>query len=303
MSETVNVLSVSGGKDSTAMWLYATKELGAEVLPVFADTGHEHPLTFDYLDYLERELGPIKRVKADFTERIAHKREVVVTKWRKEGVSEDIIQQALDTLQPTGIPFLDLCLWKGRFPSTKARFCTQFLKVEVIQDQVYLPLIEAGHDVVSWQGVRAEESPARAKLPQRETGEGFEIYRPLLYWTADEVFVIHKKHGIEPNPLYKQGMKRVGCMPCINSNKGELFEIARRFPEEIERVAKWEKIVSEASKRRSATFFCTRNDWGTSIHEAVKWSKTSYGGKQYDLLKMIDFEDTPVCSSVYGLCE
>jgi len=35
-----NVLSISGGKDSTAMWIYAVKEMGVEVIPVFADTGN-----------------------------------------------------------------------------------------------------------------------------------------------------------------------------------------------------------------------------------------------------------------------
>lgn len=302
---TVNVLSISGGKDSTAMWLYAleTKPEG-NILPVFADTGHEHTLTYEYLDYLESKLGPIRRIKADFSEQIRRKREWVQTKWREEGVSDEIIQQALEVLQPTGIPFLDLCLWKGRFPSTKARFCTQFLKREPVFNQIYLPLMDEGNRVVSWQGVRAQESPVREKLPVREeTPEGFEIYRPMLKWTVQDVFEIHKRHGIDPNPLYLQGMSRVGCMPCINCQKSELYEIARRYPEEIERVAKWEKIVSKASKRASATFFCTRDDWGESIHDAVEWSKTTYGGKQYDLIKAIEFEDVPVCSSVYGLCE
>jgi hypothetical protein len=138
-----NIASISGGKDSTAMWLFA-KEEGEEVLPVFADTGHEHPIVYEYLEYLEKELGPIRKVKADFTDKIAQKREYVNTKWREEGVPDHIIKQALEVLQPTGIPFLDLCLWKGRFPSTKARFCTQFLKREVIFDQVYVPIIESG---------------------------------------------------------------------------------------------------------------------------------------------------------------
>ncbi|TPG93534.1 phosphoadenosine phosphosulfate reductase (plasmid) [Brevibacillus laterosporus] len=303
MDKTINVLSVSGGKDSTAMWLFA-RELGVEVVPVFADTGHEHEQTYEYLDYLENKLGPIKRVKPDFTEQIARKRITVVTKWRDEGIPEEIIQRALETLHPTGIPFLDLCLWKGRFPSTKARFCTQFLKVEPIEQQVFLPILAEGNNICSWQGVRAQESPARAKLSEREsTSEGFEVYRPLLHWTVEDVFAIHKKHGIEPNPLYKLGMGRVGCMPCLNCNKQELFEIARRFPKEIERVAEWERIVAKASKRGLPTFFPTANGNGDNIHEVVEWSKTAYGGKQYDLVKAIEFENVPACSSAYGLCE
>lgn len=303
MGEIVNVLSISGGKDSTAMWLYA-KELGAEVLPVFADTGHEHATTYKYVEYLEHKLGPVMRVKADFSEQIARKREYVNTKWREEGISEEIIQDAFSVLRPTGNPFLDLCIWKGRFPSAKARFCTQYLKVIPIMEQVYMPLLESGKKIVSWQGVRAQESPARAKLPEREEQpEGYQVYRPILKWTVEEVFDIHKRHGINPNPLYMQGMGRVGCMPCINCGKQELFEIARRFPEEIDRVREWERIVKLVSKRGGATFFPTANGQGEGIDDLVEWSKTTYGGKQYDLLKYIEFEDVPVCSSQYGLCE
>lgn len=95
-------------------------------------------------------------------------------------------------------------------------------------------------------------------------------------------------------------MGRVGCMPCINSRKDELYEISRRFPEEIERVAKWERLVSKASKRGSATFF-TSDHRGHGVHDVVNWSNTSRGGQNYDLLKIM--EPIPMCSSQYGLCE
>lgn len=344
-----NVASISGGKDSTAMWIYGQLELGVELKRVFADTGHEHPLTYEYLEYLEKTLGPIQRVKADFTDRIIKKRLYVQEHWprkltvdvpghwytdteepgdvpeepsdkdsawtegawawipAKKGMSDieaaEVVERALSVLYPTGIPFLDLCLWKGRFPSIKARFCTQFLKTEVIQDQVMLPLLEQGYDIVSWQGVRAEESRARANLPEKEEGEGVSIYRPLIKWTAKDVFAMHDKYGIEPNPLYKLGMGRVGCMPCVNCNKAELFEIARRFPEEIARVAEWEALVKMASKRQAATFFPTAHNMPEGIEGWVEWSKTVRGGKQYDLIKAIEFDNVPACSSAYGLCE
>ncbi|MDM5352609.1 phosphoadenosine phosphosulfate reductase family protein [Lysinibacillus sphaericus] len=301
MEQEINVISISGGKDSTAMWLLALERDTANLKVVFSDVGHEHPETYKYIDYLEKELGAITRIKPDFSQQIIRKREVVDTKWRKEGVSETIIQQALEVLHPTGNPFLDLCMWKGRFPSTMARFCTVELKVRPMFDQVYVPILEAGNHVVSWQGIRANESLSRSKMAEtEETPEGYTIYRPILDWDVYDVFKQHDKHGIKPNPLYKQGMGRVGCMPCINSKKEELYEIARRFPEEIERVARWEEIVSKASKRGSATFF-TSDDRGHGIHDVVEWSKTAYGGIQYDLLKLM--EEVPMCSSQYGLCE
>lgn len=80
MQKPINVISLSGGKDSTALWLYALEQ-GVELMPVFADTGNEHEKTYEYIDYLERQLGPIRRIKADFTEQIDNRRQYVTNCW------------------------------------------------------------------------------------------------------------------------------------------------------------------------------------------------------------------------------
>jgi len=303
-----NVLSISGGKDSTAMLLLAIEQ-GVDFQCVFADTGHEHELTYAYIEYLEQKLGvAVQRVVADFSKDIERKRTVVQTKWRNDGISEQVIEAALSVLVPTGNPFLDMCIWKGRFPSSQARFCTDELKVTPINTQVVMPLIKQGYQVISWQGVRAEESPKRAMLPEREELDfGVVAYRPLLKWLVDDVFAMHKKHGINHNPLYSQGMGRVGCMPCIMCRKSELHEISKRFPDVIDRIRKWESVIALASKRQSGTFFGytkDESDAGTAkigIDVVVEWSKTSRGGRQYGLFT--DTEELPSCSSIYGLCE
>lgn len=71
-----NIISVSGGKDSTALLLLAIERQPDNMQAVFADTGNEHDLTYDYVRYLEQATGvPIRWVKADFTRHIAGKRE------------------------------------------------------------------------------------------------------------------------------------------------------------------------------------------------------------------------------------
>lgn len=306
-----NYFSLSGGKDSLATALVGLAWDVENRSYVFADTGNESQITYDYIDYIAKTLNiDIAKIKADFSFEIMRKRKYIQEKWSDKGVSDHIIERALKVLEPTGNPFLDLCLWKSRFPSTRARFCTVELKVKPIQN-IFFPILDRGDWIVSWQGVRAEESLDRRYLPEcNEVVPGLYNYRPILKWTAKDVFQAHKdagliikdlgRKGIEPNPLYKQGMGRVGCMPCVNCNKDELKEIARRFPEEIERLYEWEKIVGMVSRRQSATFF-TSDNRGHGIKDLVEWSRTTFGGKQYNLLE--NAEDSNSCVSAYGLCE
>jgi 3'-phosphoadenosine 5'-phosphosulfate sulfotransferase (PAPS reductase)/FAD synthetase len=310
----IRLVSVSGGKDSTATLLLSLeRHPHDEIMAAFADTGNEHESTYEYVDYLQRETGiHIHHVRADFSENWNRRIEYVRNKWPKKGVDDDIIQSVLSVLLkgPTGVPFLDLCILKGRFPSRMAQFCTQELKVFPLTDYT-LDLIDDFGPVESWQGVRAEESARRANLLQWEDkGGGLTIYRPIHKWKVSDVFAIHKKHGIEPNPLYKLGMNRVGCMPCVNCSKGELLEISKRFPEHIERIAEWERIVAMAAKRQSSTFFAVSEDEideGKTAYEVgnikkqVEWSQTKRGGRKFDIFSV--FEEPLACSSAYGLCE
>ncbi|AXD70081.1 phosphoadenosine phosphosulfate reductase family protein [Salmonella enterica subsp. diarizonae] len=324
---TINIVYVSGGKDSLADWLLAI-EAGIAHMPALADTGHEHPQTMEYLEYLESKLGKITRVKADFSRQIEGKRKFIAEKWpvslvEECGMSHDEaaerIARALEILHPTGNPFLDLCMWKGRFPSTKARFCTFDLKHEPIRTQIVLPALEEYDEVISWQGVRAQESPARAALPMWEEDAddtpGLHVYRPILNWLHEDVFALARRHGIKPNPLYLQGCSRVGCMPCIHARKSELAEIFQRWPEEISRVAEWERMVAECSRRGNSTFFPSTHDPRRAekrievitvdaygIESYRDWALTTRGGVQFDLLAGMN--DKAVCSSVYaGVCE
>jgi 3'-phosphoadenosine 5'-phosphosulfate sulfotransferase (PAPS reductase)/FAD synthetase len=309
-----NFVSVSGGKDSTATLLLAFALETENLQAVFADTGHEHAQTYEYIEYLERRLGlSIKRVKADLSADIARKRNVVAVKWEKDGVPESIRSAALSVLHPTGNPFLDMCLVKGRFPSSQVRFCTDMLKRDPIINDVFSPLMYGKDMVVSWQGVRSDESPNRRFLPEcDEVGGGLFNYRPILRWPVDAVFEAHRYMGVKPNPLYSQGMGRVGCMPCVMCRKDELSEIAKRFPDEVARVREWERLVSIASKRGSSTFFKATNDPTVSADDAIdsathgidrmiEWATTDRGGRQFVL--GIDDDKGGKCSSAYGLCE
>ncbi|MGE8400807.1 MAG: phosphoadenosine phosphosulfate reductase family protein [Delftia tsuruhatensis] len=316
---TKHVISVSGGKDSTAVLLLALERCPpGSVVPIFCDTGNEHQAVYDYLAYLELALGvTIHRLRADFSRQLATKRMFIARDARtgrdKAGRrlrwSNKAKRRALAVMHPSGNPFLDLCMWKGRFPSRMAQFCTEELKRNMAVG-FQLELMDAGHCVISWQGVRRDESQRRRNAKKAErVAPRLRIFRPIVDWTAAQVFDFAAAHRVQPNPLYLQGMGRVGCMPCINCSKDELRQIAVRWPEHIERIAEWERIVSACSKRGGSTFMTDahagqdRRQVFADLHiwSRIEWAKTTRGGRQFDLLASLD--EPTACASAYGLCD
>lgn len=129
----IPLVSVSGGKDSTATLLVALELHGQRVRAAFADTGNEHEATYDYVRFLHERLGvSIHWLRRDLSEEWWHRRDFVRDKWPAKGVPDDVVRRVLAVFEkgPTSNPYLDLCIIKGRFPSRKAQFCTQYLKTE-----------------------------------------------------------------------------------------------------------------------------------------------------------------------------
>ncbi|MCC4595444.1 phosphoadenosine phosphosulfate reductase family protein [Xanthomonas campestris pv. phormiicola] len=305
-----HLVNVSGGKDSTATYLLAL-EFGRPFRAIFADTGNEHELTYEFVDKLALHTGGpnVEIVRADFSRQLARHREHILREWPQQGISDDIVLEAAALHEPTGIPFLDLCISKGRFPSRMAQFCTEELKTLPITLQVVFPMLRNG-PVLQWLGIRAAESAHRAKQPRwNRHDSGSMVWRPIFHWAETDVWAIHRRHSLSPNPLYALGMHRVGCMPCMNCRKSELRSIADRFPAHIDRIERWEAVVAAANKRGISTFFPALKDPmdadrpGTyaGIRTVVDWSRTSRGGRQYDMF----FEDQQGggCTSDLALCE
>jgi 3'-phosphoadenosine 5'-phosphosulfate sulfotransferase (PAPS reductase)/FAD synthetase len=313
----VHVVSLSSGKDSGAVALLALETVPRESLRfISCDTGNEHEGFRPYLAYMERHLGiEVDVLRADLSGEVIRFREYVREHWPRKGVPDADVERALKAMVPTGNPFLDLCIWKGRFPSRRAQFCTDYLKTRP-SVEYQLGVIERGEAaaVWSWQGVRIDESEARRTRLQgtgacvihfQEQGGGVYNYRPILRWTAADCFEAHRLYGLEPNDLYRQGMTRVGCMPCINASKDEVLEISKRFPGHIDRIEYWERTVAASSKRQEASFFPDPHRDAhlkkRGIRNYVSWANTGRGGQTLDWIKIT--EAPKACESAYGLCE
>jgi len=294
--------SVSGGKDSAAMCLYL-KEEGIEHSRVFFDTGWEHPELYRYLkEELPEAIGEIEWVTAPLPQ-LDEEREALALKYEERlGHTSAMIRWIF---------------YKGMFPSRMRRWCTEKLKMNALKWYMRKHDFELPVSIV---GVRAEESVARSKLPERELSTSLDcmVWRPLLRWSKQDVIDIHTKHQLKPCSLYLQGAERVGCWPCIFSRKSEVRYLAETDQVRIDLLRDLEKDVQAMASQRlhdlvasgetirnpnlePPTFFGDKaNKRMATIDEMLQWSKTSRGGKQTTMFRQDEIE--PGCMS-WGLCD
>lgn len=272
-----HIVCFSGGKDSTALVLWAKDNL-PEFTAVFCDTGWEHPITYAYVEEINQKLLGGKLVRLQ---------------------SEDYADM------------IECWLDHQMFSTGAARFCTEDMKIVPLH-KFYESLDD---EVTSYQGIRADESQKRMRMNDREWVDdagGYQIIRPLFRWTAAQVFTYAADHGIEPNPLYKMGVSRVGCWSCILANQRDIKEYLR-MPGFRERIIGVEnKMVKKTGKADRRFFphgfipdrFCSivlTSKKGTIVRVPTAEDVFSY-------LDRVDENQLPMfparsCMSVYNLCE
>ena len=282
-----HVVGFSGGADSQACLGWALERFPKEdVIVLFVDTLNEHPITIDHAKYINDNVHPVTTITP------------IVADMVGRGKAK-IAELGLQPDDP--LTFDRLAIIKGIFPSTKARFCTTHLK---LQPQVRWMIANRGRLLADgferYIGVRRDESASRSDVDEREYDDLFYCWlnRPLATWTKAQVFDFIKGRGEEVNPLYTMGFGRVGCAPCINSNKEDVRLWASRFPKMIDKVRQWEANAGR-------TFFppCIPGRAINWVDDVVEWSKTTRGGSQYSLPLLEADVQSGMCMSKYGLCE
>ena len=222
------IVSISGGKDSTACLLYALNSFSKDdVIPVFCDTEWEHKYTYEYLEYLEKKLN-------------------------------------ISIIRLKSLGFVELSKKKKFMPNRVMRYCTLELKIKPFNKYLYENFIIKNIDFIVIKGVRREESQARKNTPVFSETKG--IYNrksfivkslyPIVDWTTKEVFEYLIQNNIKLNKLYLKGFSRVGCYPCIYATKWELENLEDEY---IKRIRKLENQVSNILGK-NVTFFSPDRD-------------------------------------------
>ena len=289
---TLHHVGISGGKDSTALLLWMVRESGIDpktILATFCDTDNEHPLTYAQIRTLSETVHPIQTI-----------------------------------YPPRG--FFELAFWKHRFPGVKSRFCTIELKIKPTQNLITRLRARGWDKIVMCSGVRGAESFERSKLVEREPKDDLiEEWRPLLKWSLSDIWAIHKRHGVPPNPLYAMGARRVGCYPCIMSRKQEIAVASVQSPETFDRIRaaensdRWpndgffhgffsrDKIPQRFHSRKIVTRD-GRKMTVCTIDDVIAWATEDNENQRRQLHLPItelkqDAMDHKVCPSNLGYCE
>ena len=226
------VVSLSGGKDSTAMLLRLLEEKRPVDLILFCDTGLEFPQMYEHLAHLEAYIGrPIIRLKAehDFEYYFLH-----YTPKRKNPALE----------QYSGMS------WAG----PRNRWCTGILKTRVVD--AYLKELRKDYTVIEYVGIAADE-------PKRIKDKTY----PLAEWgmTEKDCLAYCYEQGFDWGGLYEI-FHRVSCWCCSLQSLDELRKLHRYFPDLWRQLetwddATWRTFIKGYSARDLAARFDFEEQW------------------------------------------
>ena len=173
------------------------------------------------------------------------------------------IDHILATL-PEGVPLILASVASGKtlldrveerrmWPSNSIRWCTSDYKTGPIQRELrrYLKAHPRfGGRVVNAMGMRADESPARArKIPwrrnERMSVAGREVFDwlPVFDFSTDDVFRVIRDAAQSPHWAYTAGMSRLSCCFCILASRADLRWAAELRPSLYRRYAELEDRI------------------------------------------------------------
>jgi DNA sulfur modification protein DndC len=234
-SNTVLVVNISGGKDSIMMLGYLRNPT-VRMIAVMADTGFEH-------------INPIS------AEEFARQR------CAEFGVEFHVVKNPNKT-------YLEMVERRGMFPSSATRQCTSDLKRGPIQTWIRRS-VKSGYItekyIINCMGLRAQESPARAKQPRfkknvslSKAGRHVYDWLPIHSASLADVLKWHWTNNVPLHPVYvpeyhadkqvgsefKGFLRRLSCRVCIFSTKADLHAIYQRDHEAFDMVSGLEQRMN-----------------------------------------------------------
>ena len=155
----------------------------------------------------------------------------------------------------------------GKWPTPSQRYCTSDHK----RGQIWVALTALADEVrASWPedapkrpvrvlncvGLRAQESPGRAKAPtfhreKKPSGAKkiVDVWLPIHDWKEDLVWEICNATGAPIHPAYALGLPRASCVFCIYAPEDALKIAGMAMPELLRECVKIEKQINHKFKK------------------------------------------------------
>jgi len=207
------VINFSGGKDSSAMLSYLCEKYPYITKHVvFADTGWEHNDAEEWSRSIVARFG-----------------------------------LSLHVVRNPNKDFFSMVRRRGKFPSPTQRQCTSDLKRGPIQTWIRRNV--ADPVVINCMGIRAEESPARARKLKLSRDKTMTSSRrtvwnwlPIHGWTEQQVREYLSAREIPLHPVY-QYLSRFSCQVCIYMTRRDLAAVKANNPVAFQRIADTETEI------------------------------------------------------------
>ena len=212
------VINHSAGKDSQAMTIYLKQIVPADQLFVV----HSHLPGMEWPGTIEHIRNTIGNLELQ-------------------------VCQAVKT-------FEEMVERRGMFPSPQHRQCTSDLKRTPIERTIRHYVKDRENKlIVNCMGMRAQESPRRAKATvfkynKRNSKAGREWYDwlPIHGFTTEQVFQTIADANQKPHWAYEAGSTRLSCALCIMASQNDLRIGAKHNPETYKRLCALEKKFDQS---------------------------------------------------------
>lgn len=238
MQSGANVISLSGGKDSTAMLLMMV-ERGEPIADImFFDTGWEFPQMYEHLETLEQFMGrKITRLGARLP--LGVQTDKTPFDWMLS--EQPVTKRGTDQIHSLGYGW----------PTMLRRWCTR-LKQQALhahllalthRREVTLPL---RHCI----GFAADEGSRVNGVTKKDGSYHVQRY-PLIEWdiTGSEALAYCKKRGFHWHGLYDH-FSRVSCFCCPLQSLHELSILRSHYPDLWQWMLEMESWLPEGKSRR-----------------------------------------------------
>jgi 3'-phosphoadenosine 5'-phosphosulfate sulfotransferase (PAPS reductase)/FAD synthetase len=236
-------------------------DLGSyDVILVNSSAGKDSQCMLDVVVERARALGVVDRVV------VVHA-DLGRVEW--EGTRELAEEQAsayglrfIAVKRPQG-DLLDHVRARRKWPASNARYCTSDHKrgqVRKVMTSLAAEVRErTGKDqarILNCLGIRAQESPARAKRPSfqhdRPASNGrrhVDTWHPIHHWTVDEVWARIRQSGVPHHRAYDLGMPRLSCCFCIFAPKAALVVAGRHNRALLEEYVRTEDEIGHTFRK------------------------------------------------------